>query len=97
MSDQSRRTSSSRRKDTTSDGSSTKSVPEEAAAKAPPSPFGLPPIFIQVLAWTILAAWVASLLADVLIKEYEPNPTIHICMMAIVGSVFTAGILRKEN
>lgn len=49
---------------------------------------------VTVLGYTIMIAWALSMIADALIKDYDPPPTVHGLMMVLAGAAFT-NTIRK--
>lgn len=50
-----------------------------------------------LLAIVITAAWAISFLVDIVVKEYEPSPSVHALMMIVAGAVFGEGLIRNRN
>jgi hypothetical protein len=51
----------------------------------------------QILASVITGAWAISFIVDIVIKEYDPSPSVHALMMIVAGAVFGEGLIRKRN
>ena len=49
------------------------------------------------LAIVITVAWAISFLVDIVVKAYDPPPSVHALMMIVAGSVFGEGLLRSRN
>jgi hypothetical protein len=49
------------------------------------------------LAIVITTAWAISFMVDILVKTYDPPPSVHILMVGVAGSVFGEGLIRKRS
>lgn len=49
------------------------------------------------IAGAITIVWVISSLADIVSKEYEMSPFVHIAMMGVAGAIFGHGFFPKGN
>lgn len=49
------------------------------------------------LAIVITVAWAISFIVDILIKEYDPSPSVHALMMIVAGAVFGEGLIKTRN
>lgn len=49
------------------------------------------------IAVVITGAWAISFLVDIVIKDYDPNPTVHGLMMLVAGAVFGEGMFRRRG
>lgn len=36
----------------------------------------------------VTVIWAASFIADILVKDYDPSPFVHLAMMTVVGALF---------
>lgn len=44
--------------------------------------------------YVIVVAWAISFLAGLIIRDYQPPPTIHALMMVVAGALFTDNIWK---
>jgi hypothetical protein len=51
---------------------------------------------VDALAWIITVLWSASWLLDAFRTDYDPEPTIHIAMLAVVGVAFGTSMIRRD-
>lgn len=49
---------------------------------------------IAILVSTI---WAISLGADIIVKDYDPSPFVHLAMMAVVGAVVGHGFIKGSD
>lgn len=50
------------------------------------------------IGWTVLAAWVFSMILDAVVPEYAVPATVHGLMLLVVGAFFGPNIVgRKRN
>lgn len=70
---------------------------DSTAAPARPdrNPVGLRNSFIDILGWIITIAWAASLIADAVLKDYDPPISIHAVMMLVAGAAFGGQFIKK--
>lgn len=65
----------------------------------PPPPERPPPIVspraATAIAGLVATVWAASMLGDVFVKAYDPNPMVHAAMMLVLGTVFGVQVVRK--
>jgi hypothetical protein len=47
------------------------------------------PLMLRVVAYAITAVWATSLLLDMAIRAYSPNPGVHPPMLLVAGYLFT--------
>ena len=55
----------------------------------------LSPIVSTAIALVVTIVWAASFLADIVVKDYDPNPLVHFIMLAVVGAAFGHSVLRN--
>lgn len=49
------------------------------------------------IAVVITSAWTISFLVDIVVKDYDPSPTVHGLMMLVAGAVFGEGLFRRRG
>lgn len=47
------------------------------------------------IAVLVAVIWAASNVADAFLTDYNPSPSIGVCMMLVVGGIFGVEALRK--
>lgn len=52
----------------------------------------LHPVFIYTIASVVILLWIANFVAGIVIKDYNPDPTIGGAVMLVLGLVLAAGI-----
>lgn len=52
---------------------------------------------VTLLAYVIIGAWAISFLADLIVRTYDPPPTVHALMMALAGSAFVRSAYKKDS
>lgn len=55
----------------------------------------LSPIVSTAIAIVVTIVWATSFLADIIVKDYDPNPLVHFIMLAVVGAAFGHSVLRN--
>lgn len=53
------------------------------------------PIVSTAIAIVVTIVWAASFLADIVVKDYDPNPLVHFVMLAVVGAAFGHSVLKN--
>lgn len=49
------------------------------------------------LAVVITAAWAISFLVDIVVKDYDPSPSVHGLMLLVAGAVFGEGLIKSRS
>ena len=49
------------------------------------------------VAGTITVAWAASVIADIVLPEYDPPPGIHSLMLTVSGGIFGQGVVSAAR
>lgn len=49
------------------------------------------------LASVITGAWGISFIVDIVVKDYDPSPSVHALMMIVAGAVFGEGLFKKQR
>lgn len=52
------------------------------------------PRLVTGIAVLVSTVWAISFIADILLKEYDPSPFIHLAMMTVVGAVVGHGFIK---
>lgn len=50
-----------------------------------------------ILASVITGAWATSFIVDIVVKDYDPSPSVHALMMMVAGAVFGEGLIKTRN
>jgi hypothetical protein len=50
-----------------------------------------------VLASVITVAWGVSFIVDIVVKDYDPSPSVHALMMMVSGAVFGEGLIKSRK
>lgn len=51
----------------------------------------------ELVSYVITGVWVVSFFVDILVKGYEPPPSVHALMMLVAGALFGDGLLRRRD
>ena len=55
----------------------------------------MPKKLASAIAVVVTAVWTVSFVADILIKNYDPSPFVHLAMMAVVGAAFGSSVFKN--
>lgn len=58
---------------------------------------GFPRIFVDVLGWVILVAWIVSFTLNLFRDDYQPEPAVHGLMMIVVSAAFVTNVMRRDD
>lgn len=50
-----------------------------------------------VAGWSVVVAWVAAIIADVVVPGYDPPDSIHVLMLVVVTALFAPTIIGRRN
>jgi uncharacterized membrane protein len=57
----------------------------------------VPKKLTNAIAIVVTFVWTASVLADILLPSYDPQPYVHFAMMAVVGAAFGASVFKDSK
>lgn len=65
-----------------------------ALALATSAGVAVPKKLTNGIAIVVTFVWTVSVLADILLPNYDPQPYVHFAMMAVVGAAFGASVFK---